>query len=265
MEYSVVVPVYNSKATLRQLVQELEDFFREWSFSFEIILVDDGSTDGSAEEIRMLAARKDYIQKIYLPSNMGQQRALFTGLLQAKGDWVLTMDDDLQHDIREVPKLIAQAKMGYDLVFGIYGDYGSKGLRAFGSKLVGQFFRWRYQSFSNLRVSSFRLISRQLYHHLEDRGDRFIYLSAELLLHAQHVANVPVSRRERVYGKSGYNLKKCAVLYTQLWYYYGVKSLVLRGRKRHEEENTNGWCGQLPEKCHSADEVHGVRSGGCGL
>lgn len=265
VDYSVVVPVYNSKATLRQLVREIEDFFHERGYSYEIILVDDGSSDGSAEEISALTVMKDHIHGISMLSNVGQQRALFSGLLRAKGDWVLTMDDDLQHDIREVPKMMAQAIIGCDLVFGVYGDYGSKGLRALGSKLVGFFFRWRYRNFADLRVSSFRLISRKVYRHLVDRGDAFVYVSAELLLHAQHVANVPVSRRERVYGKSGYNLKKCIILCAQLWFHYGVKSLVFGERNRHDEENTDGWSGQLPEKRHPADEVPGIRSGGCGL
>lgn len=258
MDYSVIVPVYNSKDTLKLLIDEIDGFFRGNGYTYEVIMVDDGSGDGSFEKIRELSEAYSQIKGIHIKSNMGQQRALVTGMLMAKGDWVITIDDDLQHDIRDASRMISLAKDGCDIVFGVYEDYGSKGLRAFGSKLVGLFFRLRYGKLHGLRVSSFRLVSRKVYGKLEEPGERFVYLSAELLPHAKLVGNVEVSRRERVYGKSGYDLKKCILLCIRLWFNYGLKSLVFGERKRHDEEDTDGWGGQLPEERNLEDKVSGI-------
>lgn len=258
MDYSVIVPVYNSKETLKPLIDEIDGFFRDCGYTYEVIMVDDGSGDGSFERIRELSETYSKIRGIHIKSNMGQQRALVTGMLMARGDWAITIDDDLQHDIRDASRMISLAKDGCDMVFGVYEDYGSKGLRAFGSKLVGLFFRLRYGNLHGLRVSSFRLVSRKVYRHLVEPENRFVYLSAELLPHAKLVGNVEVSRRERLYGKSGYDLKKCVILCSRLWFNYGLKSLVFGERERHNEEDTDGWSGQLPEERNFEDKVTGI-------
>lgn len=257
MDYSVIVPVYNSKETLKALTDEMDFFFRGNGYSYELIMVDDGSADGSFEKIRELSESNPNLKGIHLKANMGQQKALLTGMLMAKGDWAITIDDDLQHDINDAGRMISLAGDGCDIVFGVYEDYGSKGLRALGSKLVGLFFRLRYGNLHGLRVSSFRLVSRKVYRHLTDPCNRFVYLSAELLPHAALVGNVEVSRRERIYGKSGYDLKKCVVLCLKLWFNYGLKGLVFGERKIYEED-TDGWSGQLPEERDLKDEVSGV-------
>ncbi len=258
MDYSVIVPVYNSKGTLKALIEEIDGFFKVNGFTYELIMVDDGSMDGSFEKIRELTESNPNLKGIHIKSNMGQQRALLTGMLMAKGDWAITIDDDLQHDISDASRMISLAADGCDIVFGVYEDYGTRGIRALGSKLVGLFFRLRYGNLHGLRVSSFRLVSRRVYRHLAEPGNRFVYLSAELLPHAALVGNVEVSRRERIYGKSGYDLKKCVILCSRLWFNYGLKSLVFGERKRHDEEDTDGWSGQLPEERNFEDKVSGI-------
>ena len=221
LDYSVIVPVYNSKETLNILLSEIDQFFQDTGHGYEVILVDDASADGSFEEIERLSQERENVHGVRLLRNAGQQKALLLGLRKAQGDWAITIDDDLQHDIREVSLMMKRAESGADLVFGVYKEYGTKDVRAFGSRLVGLFFKKRYRNLKGLRVSSFRLISKEVYQHLQDPEERFVYLSAELLPHAGFVDNIQVSRRERVYGKSGYNLKKCAALYFKLWLHYG--------------------------------------------
>ena len=221
VDYSVIVPVYNSKETLNILLTEIDRFFQDTGQGYEVILVDDASADGSFAEIERLSKERENVHGVGLLRNAGQQKALLLGLRKAQGHWAITIDDDLQHDIQEASLMMKKAEAGADLVFGVYKEYGAKDVRAFGSRLVGLFFKRRYRNLKGLGVSSFRLISKEVYQHLQDPGERFVYLSAELLPHARVVDNVPVSRRERVYGQSGYNLKKCAALYCKLWFHYG--------------------------------------------
>ena len=105
--YSVVVPVYNSEHTLQELYTRLEKVFREViKEEFELILVDDGSKDRSFEVMQELRAKDNRVRIIQMARNFGQHPALLCGFAHVKGDFVVTMDDDLQHQPEELPKMI---------------------------------------------------------------------------------------------------------------------------------------------------------------
>ncbi|MFC1888817.1 glycosyltransferase family 2 protein [Thermodesulfobacteriota bacterium] len=115
---SVVVPVYNSENTLRELVSRLEEVLRGSSDRFELILINDGSADKSWEVIQGLAAEYSWIQGINLMRNYGQHNALLCGIRAAVYDVVITLDDDLQHPPEEIPKLVQKLDEGFDVVYG---------------------------------------------------------------------------------------------------------------------------------------------------
>ena len=103
--YSVVVPVYNSEHTLEELYRRLEKVFREViKEDFELILVDDGSKDRSFEVMRELRNKDQRVRIIQMARNFGQHPALLCGFAHVRGDFVVTMDDDLQHQPEELPK-----------------------------------------------------------------------------------------------------------------------------------------------------------------
>ena len=105
--YSVVVPVYNSEHTLQELYRRLEKVFREViKEDFELILVDDGSKDRSFEVMQELRNKDRRVRIIQMARNFGQHPALLCGFAHVKGDFVVTMDDDLQHQPEELPKMI---------------------------------------------------------------------------------------------------------------------------------------------------------------
>ncbi|GAB6108087.1 glycosyltransferase [Fusibacter bizertensis] len=240
MDISVIIPVYNSIASLSILVDEIDNFLSEKRMSYEIIFVNDGSVRATYDELERLksvceitesakmskigfdAVSHEKIKIIHLVNNMGQQKALGIGLLNARGEFALTMDDDLQHNIGALDEMIEKSKQGCDLVFGIYDNYGVRGPRAWGSKVIGAFFKYRFKVLSGNRVSSFRLIQRSVYSKLAPDFSKFFYLSAELLPYSKRTGNVRIERRERVYGKSGYNLKKCLLIGAKLTFYYGI-------------------------------------------
>ena len=117
---SVVAPVYNEGATLREFVGRLIAVSRTLAdrYTFEFILVDDGSTDKSLETARALVAEEPRLRVIELRRNFGQTAALQAGLQAARGSIVISMDSDLQHFPEDIPEFLSVVSQGYDLVCG---------------------------------------------------------------------------------------------------------------------------------------------------
>ncbi len=119
MDISVVIPLYNEEESLPELTAWIERVMSENGFSYEIIFVNDGSTDGSAQVIRRLAASNPAIHAVSFSRNYGKSPALNTGFARAEGDVVITMDADLQDSPDEIPELYRMiTREGYDLVSG---------------------------------------------------------------------------------------------------------------------------------------------------
>jgi undecaprenyl-phosphate 4-deoxy-4-formamido-L-arabinose transferase len=115
---TVVVPVYNSECHLDQLVSRLEPVLVGLARPFEVILVNDGSRDGSWSALCNLAATRPWIRAFSLMRNYGQHNALLCGIRAARYSVIVTMDDDLQHPPEEIPKLLAKLNEGFDVVYG---------------------------------------------------------------------------------------------------------------------------------------------------
>lgn len=119
MDISVVIPLYNEEESLPELAAWIEKVMAENGFSYEILFIDDGSTDKSLEVIRRLARLNDRIHAISFSRNYGKSPALNVGFRRAKGDVVITMDADLQDSPDEIPELFRMIKEdGFDLVSG---------------------------------------------------------------------------------------------------------------------------------------------------
>ena len=121
--YSVVVPVYNSEHTLGELYTRLEKVFRETlKEDFELILVDDGSKDRSYEIMTELREKDHRVRIIQMARNFGQHPALLCGFAHVKGEFVVTMDDDLQHQPEELPKMVRtmQERPDVDVIIASY-------------------------------------------------------------------------------------------------------------------------------------------------
>ena len=115
-QFSVVSPVYQASATVEELVHRLHATLQTLSPDYEIILVDDRSTDDSWERIRALAGQDDRVRGLRLSRNFGQHRAITAGLDDCRGEWVVVLDCDLQDRPEEIPALFATTSQGYDLV-----------------------------------------------------------------------------------------------------------------------------------------------------
>jgi len=115
---SVVVPLYNERESLEELYERLVSTLSGEGFEFELIFIDDGSTDGSLDILRSLRERDHRVKIISFMRNYGKSAALSEGFRVAKGDYVITIDADLQDNPEEIPSLIDKLREGYDLVSG---------------------------------------------------------------------------------------------------------------------------------------------------
>ena len=113
---SIVIPVYQSEAGLEELIERLKQALFAISTEFELILVDDGSKDGSWDIISKVAEKEDFIRGLRFSRNFGQHQAIFAGLELAQGEWVVVMDADMQDLPEEIPMMLTKAQLGYDAV-----------------------------------------------------------------------------------------------------------------------------------------------------
>ncbi|MGE0636924.1 MAG: glycosyltransferase family 2 protein [Bacteroidia bacterium] len=207
-DFSIVVPVYNSAKTLEELYVRMDKFFTKKQRSFEVIFVDDGSADNSWQVLSTLKKQSPQtITAVKLTQNYGQHNALFCGLTFVKGDWVITIDDDLQTPPEEIEKLLStQENAGADLVYGYYEKKEHSFIRNLGSWFVEKTFK----NFANTsgKGSSFKLINASVIEKVISRNYRMFFLDEILAWHTDNITHVVVNHLPRKEGKSGYTLFK---------------------------------------------------------
>jgi undecaprenyl-phosphate 4-deoxy-4-formamido-L-arabinose transferase len=209
---STVVPVYNSEATLTELVDRLHTVISSCASAYEVILVDDGSSDRSWQVIGDLAAKYPFVRGINLMRNYGQHNALLAGVLEAQYEIIVTIDDDLQHPPEEIPKLLTKLSEGYDIVYGKPIRRNHKIWRNISSKVLKTVFKVVLGAEMGSYSSSFRVFRSTLRQGFENFSDAQLALDVLLSWSADRVASVPVEHHLRRSGKSGYSPSKLMLL-----------------------------------------------------
>ena len=228
-KYSIVIPVYNSVSTLEELVRRLISVFKTNSYSFEIIFINDGSTDSSWSLISILKKEHPTIIKgINLARNYGQHNALMCGFHHCNSDYVITMDDDLQHPPEEINLLIQrQLETSSDVIYGIPNEKKHGSIRTAGSFLV----RRSSKVFANNpqgEGSSFRLIKKTvLEEFIKNNTGSYVFLDEILPWYTSKVSFVSVEHHERPSGESGYTLFKLMKLFFNVSINYTAHFLLL--------------------------------------
>ncbi len=205
---SVVVPVYNSEGSLRPLVARLEPVLRAVAADFELVLVNDGSRDGSWAVVADLAAQHPWIRGFDLMRNYGQHNALLCGIRAARHGIVLTMDDDLQHPPEEIPKLLAELARGFDVVYGT-PEHESHGiLRDLASQATKLALQKSMGAATARRVSAFRALRTGVRDAFVDYRNQYISIDVLLTWGTTRFSSVVVRHDPRTIGASNYTLRK---------------------------------------------------------
>ena len=217
--YSIVVPVFNSEASLRELRDRLLPVMDSTEKAYELIFVDDGSVDGSWEILKSLKGENPEIMTVIrLAKNFGQHSATFCGFQFAKGNFVITLDDDLQCPPEEIPKLIHRLEeTDAELVYGIYG----KSRYPFFRKLGSRFFK-RFSSIIGRpeQGSSFRLISSNITKKIIDNHQNFVFIDEILHWYTDYIALARVEHHARKYKSTTYSTRKILGLLANITIYY---------------------------------------------
>ena len=227
MNLSVVIPVYNSSLTLRDLTQRLLTVLDSTGMSYEIIFVEDGSPDNSWEVLSDLQKTySDRIVAIQLMRNYGQHNAIMCGFRHTCGEYIITMDDDLQNPPEEIPKLLAAIKSGkLDLVYGYYRSKRHDMWRNIGSALIAFFYRRVFRS--SVIPSAFRVINRALLESIFPYDLNFTYIDGLLAWNTQRIGEVSVEHHSRTTGRSGYSIGKLLLLAFNLFTNFSLIPLQL--------------------------------------
>lgn len=219
--YSVVVPVYNSEKTLAELCRRITETFTALQATFEIILVNDNSTDNSWEIIKNL--KQEYGRKliaIHLRKNFGQHKALLCGFQFASGEFIITIDDDLQFYPEDIALLIKKIETtSSDLVYGTYQDERQHStIRKWGSNFVGYIF----EKYGNTvgQGSSFKIIRQSVIEKIKHYNHSFTFIDEILSWHTTKVEWQEVRHAPRKEGQSGYSIPRLVFLTLNLIFAY---------------------------------------------
>lgn len=211
--YSIVVPVYNSEHTLEELYRRLKKVFEETICQpFELILVDDSSKDRSYEIMQKLRREDSRVKIIQMAKNFGQHPALLCGFRYAKGDFVITMDDDLQHPPEEIPNLVDTIlkRDDVDVIIASYEGRKHNVIRRLGTKVSVYATSKMLHKDPNLEITSFRLMRKFIVDAILATNTHLPQIGNLLVLTSNRIINVPIRHQERAYGKSGYSFSKLA-------------------------------------------------------
>jgi len=216
MLYSVIIPVFNSSQTIVEVVEQVFQVFETLDKMVEVILVEDGSSDKSWQELIALKHKfSKRIIAIRLSRNFGQHQAIYCGLQYAKGNFHITMDDDGQNPPEEIPKLIQKIETEKaDLVYGVYAHKQHHFFRNFSSNLVQIVFSSIFKNKG--KVTAFRCIDGKLSQKITGSPHSNIYLDGLLHWHTDKVEYVLVKHVKRKAGQSGYSAFKLIKLATNL-------------------------------------------------
>lgn len=208
MKISVVIPVYNGEKTVATLNERLFSYFDECTYDFEIIYVHDCGYDNSLYELEKLAALdSEKIKLIRLNRNFGQHNALICGFTYGTGDFIVTMDEDLQHDPNDISKLIKEQRKGdYDVVYGYYDTLQHSGFRNFGSRIIKKTLSKAIPDLHN-DYSAYRLVKKSIAQETSKMENSYTFLDGYLSWITKNVSSVEVSHSKRLAGESSYNLK----------------------------------------------------------
>lgn len=202
---SVVVPVYNSEHTLAELVSRLKRVLTELCPAYEIILVNDGSRDGSWVRIQELVKQNKGVVGISMMRNYGQHNALLCGVRAARCDLVVTMDDDLQHPPEEIDKLLARLNEGYDVVYGLPKTLPHTFLRNLSSRLTKRLLAFVMGIPTVRDIGSFRAFRTRLRKAFETYQSSSLILDVLLAWGTTNFGSVVVDENPRQAGRSNYS------------------------------------------------------------
>jgi undecaprenyl-phosphate 4-deoxy-4-formamido-L-arabinose transferase len=208
MNCSVVIPVYRGEHTLELLVTRLATVLPACAQEFEVLLVNDGSPDHSWDVIQALTGQYPWVRGIKLMRNYGQENATLCGIREARCDVIVTMDDDLQHDPSDLPRLLAKLNEGYDVVYGVPRIRSQVWWKSILSAIV----KWAISSVMGVKmirdISAYKAFRAELKQTFSSINSPDVQIDVLLSWGATRFASIEIEESPRTVGASNYNFTK---------------------------------------------------------
>jgi glycosyltransferase involved in cell wall biosynthesis len=236
---SVVVPLFNEEHSLTALYHEIAAVLDSQPEPYEVVFVDDGSTDGSRAVLERLHAETTNVVVVHLRRNFGKAAALQAGFLEARGDVVVTMDADLQDDPAEIPQLLAKLDEGFDLVSG----WKSRRNDPWTRRLLSRVFNRATAVVSGVRLHDvncgLKAYKAEVLRGMRIYGELHRFIPVLASYRGFRVAEIPVNHRARQHGRSRYGLNR------YLRGFFDLLSVTFMGRYSHRPLHLFGGVGLL--------------------
>lgn len=219
MLYTVVIPCYKSSMTIRKVVGETMEQFKQMKRGeVEFVLVDDCSPDDGAtvRELRRLVEDYPNVRAIELAKNAGQHNAQMAALNYAKGDIIISMDDDGQTSPTQLPKLLDEMDKGYDIVYAYYPHKEHSGGRNLGSRFNQWSLRVLIGKPKDMKTSSYWVIRRFVRDYAIQYHSAYTHIQGVFLRVTRNISCVPVEHFKREVGQSGYTFRKLVGLWANM-------------------------------------------------
>ena len=206
-KYSIVVPFHNEEENITAMYDRLKAVMEQIGESFELVLVDDGSTDRSYKLLEEIAAVDSRVLVVKLRRNFGQTSALAAGFDHSQGDFILAMDGDLQHDPAEIPIFLEKLEEGYDVVSGWRKErIDNFVMRRFPSRIAN----WLMAKLSGVDIhdfgTTFKAYRREVIHNIPLYGEMHRFIPALAAWYGASICEIPIRNVNRERGKSHYGI-----------------------------------------------------------
>jgi len=209
IKFSIVVPLYNEAANVTSLYVRLTQVMTGLDEPYEIVFVDDGSTDHTLETLYEIHESDSRVRIIALRRNFGQTPALKAGFDAACGDIIISMDGDLQHDPEEIPAFVAKIEEGYDIVSGWRAERRDTWLTR---RLPSRIANWMMAKLSGVEVhdfgTTFKAYRREIIQNIPLYGELHRFIPALAASSGARIAEIPINNPPRKNGKSNYGLSR---------------------------------------------------------
>ncbi len=207
-EISVVSPVYNEEASLEEFHRRVTETLRNYGRSYEILFVEDGSSDSTPQMLKDLAEKDDHVVVLYFSRNYGQWAGVAAGMEHSRGEYVVVMDSDLQHRPEEIPALVEKCREGYDMASGWRQDR-QEGF--FLRRIPSLIANWMLRTVTKCPahdMGGFKCMRGEWAHSLQLTPGAHRFLPALLYMAGGSISEVPISSPPREKGKSNYGLTR---------------------------------------------------------
>jgi len=234
---SIIVPLLNEERSLETLYREIAAALESQDETFEVIFVDDGSTDGSHAVLARLHDEAPNVVVVQLRRNFGKAAALQAGFLEARGDTIVTIDADLQDDPAEIPQLLAKLDEGFDLVSG----WKTRRNDPWGRRVFSKLFNWAIKIVSGVKLHDvncgLKAYRAEVVRGMRIYGELHRFVPVLASYRGYRVAEIPVNHRARQHGRSRYGPER------YLRGFFDLLSVTFMGRYRHRPLHLFGGVG----------------------